>query len=291
MLVTGATGNAGSAVCAALAAEGHALRLADVTLPGPDTRRLGEVVRCDLRTPEDARRVVDGVDAVIHLAAWHSGHVPPVSDPTLFSVNVDGTFHLLQACREAGAPPVVFGSSMAHGFGDVYGLTKVLGEDLCRGYHHMTGAAVVMLRYHAFVPGPYLEYGARLLRNGVDRRDVVSATLAALAAVRSGCVTLFTTVVHSDHGMPPEVRADFRRLGPAWCEAQLPGSRALLKRYGLDLPERVEQHDLSGAAGQLGWRPQVTFLDFLRDLARRDARGEDVRRLTVPGELPGEPSP
>jgi hypothetical protein len=48
----------------------------------------------------------------------------------------------------------------------------------------------------------------------------------------------------------------------------------------------VEQHDLSEAARVLGWRPAVGFLDFLRDLQARDARGEDVSALRVPGELP-----
>ena len=52
------------------------------------------------------------------------------------------------------------------------------------------------------------------------------------------------------------------------------------------LPERVEQHDLSEAARVLGWRPAVGFLDFLHDLQARDARGEDVSALRVPGELP-----
>jgi hypothetical protein len=143
-----------------------------------------------------------------------------------------------------------------------------------------------MLRYHAFVPGAYLDYGSRLLRNGVDRQDVARATAAALRAVAERKVELFGTIVHSNHGMPPEVVANFRERGPDWCEAQLPGARALLAKYALDLPEKVEQHDLGEAERVLGWRPQIGFLEFLRDLAARDARGEDVAALHVPGELP-----
>jgi nucleoside-diphosphate-sugar epimerase len=286
VLITGAAGNAGQAVCRAVARDGFELRMADMATPPPDVLALGEFVRCDTRTADDVRRAVEGVDAVVHLAAWHSGHRPPVSDPTLFAVNVDGTFHVIEACRAHGVQGLVFASSMAYGWGSVYSVTKVIGEDLCRCFQQMTGAAVVMLRYHAFVPGPYLEYGARLLRNGVDRQDVATATRAALRAVVEKKVALFRTIVHTDHGMPAEVVGDFRRQGLDWCEARVPGARELIEKYGIRLPDRVEQHDLSEAAQVLGWRPSVGFVDFLRDLKQRDARSENVARLHVPGELP-----
>ncbi len=286
VLITGAAGNAGQAVTQRVAAAGYEVRLADTVPPPPEVSALGEVVRCDTRTPGDAWSAVQGMDAVIHLAAWHSAHRPPVSDATIFAVNVDGTFNVLEACRAHGVGAVVFASSMAYGWGSVYALTKVLGEELCRGYQEMTGGAVVMLRYHEFVPAPYLTYGVRLLRNGVDRADVAAATLAALKATSGRRVERFQTIVHTDHGMPPEVIGDFRHLGPAWCEEQVPGACRLIETYALDLPPTVEQHDLSAAAQVLGWRPAVGFTDFLRDLAARDARGEDVQALWVPGELP-----
>ncbi|MBA2247373.1 MAG: NAD(P)-dependent oxidoreductase [Chloroflexia bacterium] len=286
MLITGAGGNAGQAIARSVAGAGYDIRLADTVPPPPDVAALGEFVRCDTRTPADARNAVDGIDAVIHLAAWHSAHTPPVSDATIFAVNVDGTFNVLEACRESGVQAFVFASSMAYGWGSVYSVTKVLGEELCRAYHEMTGAAVVMLRYHEFVPAPYMKYGVRLLRNGVDRSDVASATLAALRATIERRVELFRTIVHTDHGMPPDVIADFQRLGPDWCERQVPGSRHLIEKYSLVLPATVEQHDLSEAARDLGWRPVVGFVEFLHDLSERDARGEDVRALRVPGALP-----
>lgn len=286
VLITGAAGNAGQAVARLVAEAGHDVRLADVVTPPPDVASLGEFIRCDTRTPADVVAAVEGTDAVIHLAAWHSAHTPPVSDATIFAVNVDGTFNVLEACRASGVQSLVFASSMAYGWGSVYSVTKVLGEELCRAYHEMTGAAVAMLRYHEFVPAPYLEYGVRLLRNGVDRSDVASATLAALHATLDRRVERFCTIVHTDHGMPPEVVADFQGLGPDWCEQRMPGARRLIEKYAMNLPAAVEQHDLSAAARNLSWRPTVDFLAFLRDLAERDARGEDVRALRVPGELP-----
>lgn len=289
VLVTGASGVAGRLVARGLGDAGYDVRRADVAPAAPDPTdpvAPGEFVRCDTRTPADVRAAVAGCDAVVHLAAWHSGHQPPVSDDTIFAVNVDGTFNLLQACREAGIDSVVFASSMAYGWGGVYGVTKVLGEDLWRMYHQVTGASVAMLRYHDFVPKPYLAWGAKLLRNGVDRRDVAAATVAALVAAVDRRIGLFTTIVHSDHHLPTEVRADFATYGPAWCESQLPGSAALLSRYAIELPTEVEQHDLSEADRVLGWRPGHGFLEFLTDLQRRDAAGVDVGSLWAPGQLP-----
>ena len=261
------------------------VRMADVTAPPAEFARYGEFVRCDTRTPSDARLAVQGVEAVVHLGAWHCAHVPPVSDATIFAVNVDGTFNIFEACREQGVQAVVYASSMAFGWGSVYGVTKVIGEDLCRMYHETTRASVAMLRYHDFVPKGYLAFGAKLLRNGVDRRDVADATVASVQAAVARRIGLFRTIVHTNHHMPEEVRADFRRHGVDWCEAQLPGAADLLKEYNIEIPQSVEQHDLSEAKTQTGWEPKYGFIEFLRDLQARVARGEDVRALQSPSDL------
>ncbi|AZN41022.1 NAD-dependent epimerase/dehydratase family protein [Paenibacillus albus] len=285
VLVTGACGNGGQAVCRELVQAGYEVRMADVNPPSAADLRELEFVRCDTRTVTDVQQAVKGVDGVIHLAAWHCAHQPPISDDSIFAVNVDGTYQVLEACRREGIQSIVYASSMAYGWGSVYSVTKVIGEDLCRSYHEMTGASIAMLRYHEFIPRPYLEFGSKLLRNGVDRRDVARATVAALAAASKREFGLFRTIVHTNHGLPEEVRANFRDLGPDWCEEQVPGAAALISKYGISLPNEVEQHDLSEAADVLGWTPQVGFVEFLRDLKQRDERGEDVASLFVPSEL------
>jgi len=286
VLVTGASGNAGQVVCRQLVEAGFSIRRCDVAPPLSDALPQVEFVRCDTRTDADVRRAVEGCDAIVHLAAWHCAHVPPVSDATIFAVNVDGTFNVFEAARANGIQAVVFASSMAFGWGGVYSVTKVIGEDLCRMYHESTGASVAMLRYHDFVPKPYLPFGAKLLRNGVDRRDVASSTVAALKAAIERKFGLFQTVIHTNHGMPDAVVAQFRTLGPDWCEAQVPGAKALIEKYGIEIPDSVEQHNLSEAKRLFVWEPQFGFVEFLQDLKARDARQEDVRALWAPGQIP-----
>ncbi len=142
VVITGAGGNAGQAVSRLVAEAGYELRMADMVSPVLEVAALGGFVRCDARMPTDVQRAVEG--AVVHLAAWHSAHRPPISDATIFAVNVDGTFNVLQACHAVGVGAVVFASSMAYGWGGVYSVTKVVGEELCRAHHEMTGAAVAM---------------------------------------------------------------------------------------------------------------------------------------------------
>ncbi|MFM7320350.1 MAG: NAD-dependent epimerase/dehydratase family protein, partial [Armatimonadota bacterium] len=110
VLVTGGCGIAGRAVARHLVAAGHAVRLADMA-PPPNGWH-GEYVRCDTRGRDDVDDAVRGCDAVVHLAAWHCAHVPPVSDETIFAVNVDGTFQLFEACRRHRVSTVAFASSM-----------------------------------------------------------------------------------------------------------------------------------------------------------------------------------
>jgi hypothetical protein len=152
--------------------------------------------------------------------------------------------------------------------------------------HESTGASVAMLRYHDFVPKPYLDFGSKLLRNGVDRRDVATSTVAALRAAIDRKIGLFGTIVHTDHGMPSEVVNDFRTLGQDWCEEQVPGAKALMAKYGIEGPASVEQHDLSEAKRLLDWEPKFGFVEFLKDLKARDLRGEDIRALWAPGQIP-----
>lgn len=74
------------------------------------------------------------------------------------------------------------------------------------------------------MPKPYLVFGAMLLRHGVDRRDVASATVAALEAAIAAKFTLFRTIVHSNHQVPPEIVRNVQHGGREWCDTQVPGA-------------------------------------------------------------------
>jgi nucleoside-diphosphate-sugar epimerase len=121
VLITGGLGHIGSYLLPELRARGHQLRV--LSLRTKTTQRaagrLGvEAVWGDITDAHAVRRAVDGVDAVIHLAAM----LPPAADehPELARrINVDGTANVIAACQAQATPPrLLFTSSF-----DVHGVT------------------------------------------------------------------------------------------------------------------------------------------------------------------------
>ncbi|MFS2032169.1 NAD-dependent epimerase/dehydratase family protein, partial [Curtobacterium sp. CT11-45] len=105
VLVTGASGFLGQATAAAVRAAGHEVRTFQRRPSGVEgvSDQLGSMT-----DPAAVARAVDGIEAVVHLAA----KVSLAGDPDDFvRVNVDGTRTLLDAARGAGVERFVFVSS------------------------------------------------------------------------------------------------------------------------------------------------------------------------------------
>ncbi|HZZ91924.1 MAG TPA: D-erythronate dehydrogenase [Usitatibacter sp.] len=147
VLITGGGGFIGSRLAEALARRhpGSRIRLLDMAFPPGFDRRF-ECIQGDVAAPDVlARALGTDTESVFHLAAVVSGGAEADFDLG-YRVNLDGTRHLLEACRRLARPPkVVFASSVA-AFGgklpDVlddsttpapqtsYGTQKVIGEYL-----------------------------------------------------------------------------------------------------------------------------------------------------------------
>ncbi len=124
ILLTGPFGNIGSHVIPELTREGHQVRAFD--LDNPATRKVAkevgkkvEILWGDIRDPRAVTRAVEGMDAVLHLAAL----IPPGSDedqPRARAVNVEGTANVVQAAQgRSRKPRILFTSSF-----DLYGHTR-----------------------------------------------------------------------------------------------------------------------------------------------------------------------
>jgi UDP-glucose 4-epimerase len=165
VFITGAAGFIGSALSHRLCTLGHQVVGYDNLSRGrreylPQAARL---VEGDIR---DAARVTATIrdlqpDWVIHLAAMH--FIPEcIAHPQdTIHVNVEGTRHVLDACRDSAVGGVVVASSAAVyapsdqpcveettplGPLEVYGESKVEAERLARAFHDETGLPTTVMR-------------------------------------------------------------------------------------------------------------------------------------------------
>ncbi len=110
-LVTGASGFIGRAVIAAFAADGHTVRAAVRRPPDPPLCGGIEIVQhADLRQSVDWRPLVDGIDAVIHLAGL--AHTRGASEELYDCINRKATEDLALAAAKASVRRFVFVSSV-----------------------------------------------------------------------------------------------------------------------------------------------------------------------------------
>jgi nucleoside-diphosphate-sugar epimerase len=109
IVVTGATGNVGTSVVAALAADPRVQEIAGIARRVPTLRvPRAHWVRADVVT-DPLEPVFDGADAIIHLA-WA---IQPSRDPaTLRAVNVDGSRRVFEAAAAMNVATLVHASSV-----------------------------------------------------------------------------------------------------------------------------------------------------------------------------------
>lgn len=114
ILLTGGAGFIGTHVRAALADGGHDVVVLDSLRPDVHRHRVvGDgILVGDVRVPADVDHALDGVDAVIHLAAKVGLGVDVADLPDYADSNVHGTASLLAAMARAGVTRLVLASSM-----------------------------------------------------------------------------------------------------------------------------------------------------------------------------------
>ncbi|HEY3955039.1 MAG TPA: NAD-dependent epimerase/dehydratase family protein [Streptosporangiaceae bacterium] len=172
ILITGGAGFVGATLVRRLVTSGYRVRVLDNLTTGDPAHLDGvdaELVKGDIRDVAAMDDALNGMAAIIHLAAAGSV-IGSVQDPVMnFEVNVIGTFRVLDAARRAGVERVVLASTGGALIGDAtppvserslpkpispYGASKLAGEGYAHAFAKTYAVRTVAIRF-GNVYGPW----------------------------------------------------------------------------------------------------------------------------------------
>lgn len=296
ILLTGSSGWLGRYLAPMLRDAGHEVTGLDVA-PGKDTDILGSVAD---RALVERTFGEHGIEAVVHGGALHKPDIVRYPAQTFVDVNVTGTLNLLEAAVAAGNDRFVFTSTTSLMISaaireergreaswlteetgplaprNIYGVTKLAAEGLCRLAATEQGLATLVLRTGRFFPedddthavpsGPNLKANEFLNR----RLTVEDAARAHLVALDRAPDLGFGTFILS--APPPFTRDDVAELkadAPAVIARRFPDAAELYARQGWVLPRSIGRvYDPGLAEERMGFRCESDFaaiLDALRE--------------------------
>ena len=217
ILLTGSSGWLGRHLAPLLIGDGHAVIGLDVA-PGPHTNVIGSV---DDRALVARMMRGHAIEAVIHGAALHQPDMARYPKQRFVDINVSGTLALLEEAVAAKVGRFLFTSTTSlmisqairDGQGDqavwidetlaplvprnVYGVTKLAAERLCRLIHDEHALPILVLRTGRFFPEED-DQAHRLATSGLNTKaneflhrrltveDAAEAHRVALALVKRG---------------------------------------------------------------------------------------------------------
>jgi UDP-glucose 4-epimerase len=297
LLLTGASGWLGRFLAPRLRQEGHEVTGLDVA-PGADTDRIGSVAD---RALVDEIFAARGIQAVVHAGALHKPDIARCPAQAFVDVNVAGTLNLLEAAVAAGNDRFVFTSttslmidaaiSAGRAGGatkaawldedsgpleprNIYGVTKLAAEQLCRLHHRDHGLAVVILRTSRFfpeeddsAPGGANRKANEFLNRRLTVEDAAEAHVVALE--KAPAIGFGTYIVSAPPPFAREEAEELMRDAPAAIARHFPNAARLYAGAGWRLPESIDRvYDPSLAERELGFRCRTGFADVLDALAQ-----------------------
>lgn len=295
ILLTGSSGWLGRFLAPMLRRQGHAVIGLDAA-PGEHTQIVGSVA--DPATVERAFSTGD-IEAVVHAAALHKPDIVRYPTRAFVDVNVTGTLNLLQAAAASGVGRMVFTSTTslmisqairdeesaaatwldeASGPLDprnIYGVTKLAAEGLCRLFHLEHGLPCIVLRTSRFFPedddtltepsGENLKAN-ELLHRRLTVEDAARAHVLALE--KAPAVGFDVLVVSAPPPFAPADAGEIKRDAGAVIRRLFPDAEALFQARGWTLPTTIGRvYDPSRAERVIGFRAESDFaamLDALR---------------------------
>ncbi|MCY6379936.1 NAD-dependent epimerase/dehydratase family protein [Hoeflea prorocentri] len=299
ILVTGSAGHLGEALVRTLQTRGHKVTGLDIKA-SPFTTLVGSIADRSF-----VSSAMQDVDAVIHAATLHKPHVATHGRQDFIDTNITGTLNLLEEAAASAtrrfvftSTTSVFGMAMSPAAGEpaawitedvvpvpknIYGITKLAAENLCRLIATKHDLPVAVLRTSRFFP----EADDRSeIRNGFEdenakaneflfrRVDIEDAVEAHLLALEKPPQAGFGTyIVSTTTPFRKEDLADLRTDPNAVFRRRLPDLAAQYEQRGWSMFADIDRVYVNEKArSELGWQPRYDY----RHLFERLKAGEPV---------------
>ena len=237
-------------------------------------------------------------DAVLHAGALHKPDILRYPQQAFIDVNITGTLNLLeascerpgtrfvftsttslmisQAIREAKSDVAIWLDEDAHPLQprNIYGVTKLAGEGLCRQHHIERGLSVIVLRTARFFPedddmldrlsGPNLKAN-ELLNRRATVEDMARAHLIALEQAPKIGFGLY--IVSAPTPFSKSDCTELKRNASGVISRLYPDAEALYAKRGWQLPQSLSRvYDGSLIMRDLGFQYTAQFQDVLHAL-------------------------
>lgn len=304
VLVTGSAGHLGEALMRKLRAEGREAVGADISA-SPFTNAVGSIVDRAF-----VRECMKGVDVVLHTATLHKPHVATHERQDFVDINITGTLNLLEEAVAAGVTASVFTSTTSV-FGralqpdagavwvtealtpipkNIYGVTKLAAENLCRLMHEKFGLPCVVLRTSRFFPE---DDDSREIREAFDqtnakaneflyrRVDIDDAADAHFAAMeRASSIGFGRYIISATTPFTQEDLAALAEDAPSVVRRLYRDFEAVYEARQWKMFPSIRRVYVNALARRdLGWRPRYDFAVILSQIASgHDAIGSDMAR-------------
>jgi UDP-glucose 4-epimerase len=314
ILVTGSSGWLGQTLVPRLKRAGHTVIGLD-PVAGPHTGIVGTVADRDTvrKAIRDHR-----IQGIVHAGALHKPHVATHDASAFIATNVQGTLNLLQEETAPGSTVdrFVFTSTTslmisqeireAHRRGvdrafwideeltpleprNIYGVSKLSAEHLCRMVHDSSNLPVVILRTSRFFPEEddmaheIIQSDANIKANELlfRRLTVEDAARAHIAALdRAPQIGFDTFIISALTPFSPDDCGELMDYAPLVVHRYFPRYREIYARRGWTMFDYIDRvYDSTRAMRRLGFVCSTDFGDILAQLVREDGVLPAAKRM------------
>jgi len=278
ILVTGSSGQLGRELVAQLKSKKYEVVGIDIE-SSSTTHQIA-----DIRNIEHINTLTFGVDAIIHTAAIHGKHYELNYPREEFvRTNIEGTLNLLNACVLNGvrkflytSTTSIYGNAMVNAGQavwvdeslipdprDIYDITKLTAELLCRDFFEKDHIEATVLRVSRFLPETENTKAVHRLYRGLDERD---GAMGIILALEKTFDTFETYNISNESPFKQEDLSELLQNPKEVIRKYFPNIEKVFADKNWTFPEKIDRvYSIEKAKKELNYRPINNFDIFIKN--------------------------